>query len=57
MKVTIDELLQHTPFHFNKVLKVHKKKRNSISAGQIDIMIALAHITGEYEDPKGVVFL
>lgn len=57
MKVSIDELLHHLPFYYNKKLKAYKQKHNSITAGQIDIMIAFAHVCGEYNDPKGVVFI
>lgn len=57
MKVTIDELLRHTPFIYDRKLKVYKQKHNSISAGEIDRMIALSYISGEYNEQKGVVFI
>lgn len=57
MNVTIDEMLHHTPFCYNKKLRAYKQKRNSISAGQIDRMIAFAMIVGGMNDPKEVIFI
>ena len=57
MTATVDDILRQTAFTYNKKVKAYKQKRKHITAGQIDIMIALAHVCGEYDDPKGVVFL
>lgn len=57
LTVAVDDILRQTAFTYNKKVKAHKQKRKHITPGQIDIMIALAHVCGEYDDQKGVVFI
>lgn len=57
MTATIDDIIRVTAFTYDKKVKAYKQKRNHITAGQIDIMIALALLAGGMEDPKEVVFI
>ena len=57
MTVTIDDIISVTAFTYDKKVKAYKQNRNRITAGQIDIMIALALLVDGMDDPKEVVFI
>lgn len=57
MTATIDDIIRVTAFTYDKKVKAYKQKRNRITAGQIDIMIALALLNDGMDDPKEVVFI
>lgn len=57
MTATVDDILRQTAFTYNKKVKAYKQKRNHITPGQIDIMIALALLNDGMDDPKEVVFI
>lgn len=57
MTATIDDIIRVTAFTYNKKVKAYKRKHKRITAGQIDIMIALAQINDGMNDPKEVVFI
>ena len=57
MTASIDDIIRVTAFTYDKKVKAYKQKRGHITAGQIDIMIALALLADGMEDPKEVVFI
>ena len=57
MTASIDDIIRVTAFTYDKKVKAYKQKRGYITAGQIDIMIALALLADGMEDPKEVVFI